>query len=83
MKTLLLGALLGTLAFGARAETTPPTPDWVTRHIEAQIAAIELTLDHDFAIYMESDCPQEVRQAALRQLWRLMHPDAVEGEALM
>ena len=38
----------------------------------ADVAA--LTLDSDFASFMQRDCPDVVRIEALRQLWRLLPP---------
>jgi hypothetical protein len=36
--------------------------------------AVALTLQSEFAAFMQSDCPEAVRLEALRQLWRLLPP---------
>jgi hypothetical protein len=36
--------------------------------------AVALTLQSDFAVFMQPDCPEAVRIEALRQLWRLLPP---------
>ena len=36
--------------------------------------AVALTLQSDFAAFMQPDCPEAVRIEALRQLWRLLPP---------
>jgi hypothetical protein len=40
-----------------------------------------LTLQSDFAAFMQPDCPDTVRIAALRQLWRLLPPVALPESA--
>ena len=37
----------------------------------------ELTFGSDYTVYMRNDCPEWVRQAALRRLWKLLPPAEV------
>ena len=44
----------------------------------AQIDIDDLTLDSDFTIFMGPDVPPELRNKALRKLWKLMPQGPVE-----
>jgi hypothetical protein len=43
--------------------------------------AVALTLQSDFAAFMQPDCPDAARIEALRQLWRLLPPSELPESA--
>lgn len=50
---------------------TPPA----VRHPTELIDLDSLTLESDFTVFMAAGVPENVRNAALRRLWRMLHQE--------
>ena len=67
---LIAGSALAGADMLQRGEMTGSAP----ARYRSCAEAVELTLQTDFAAFMQPDCPDAVRIEALRQLWRLLPP---------